>query len=293
MKKNTTLLFSLLMASFLEATPFEGGNLYMQASGHFGNSIWTKASYGQVGVYFVPDLFEYSRGLVVQEEAFFLSDTQIANSIGLGIRLADWKKNVCGLNAFYDYFKGYYGSMQQLGAGLEVITPTAAFHFNGYLPFHVTGKKGKTKKFDNFVGTYFEFVTPVQFLYQGFEFNFDKGWDLFDAYFQIGGGVYYIDDFFDSNSFGVEAKAEVWWHSFLFMGVLFTRDDIFNGCVQGYFGVSLPFDSLRTNSLPCSSSPCDYLSGKHGKTARIPRWGLSCPGCGAYYSTSWVPQCRN
>lgn len=261
-------------------------------SGHFGNSIWTKESYGQFGLYSVPDLNNSILGVVIQEEAFYLADHQWANSVGLGLRLADCCDHACGINAFYDYFKGHFGGFKQLGAGLEVITSTASFHFNGYLPFHVTGKCGKTKKFDNFVGPYFEFITPIQFLYQGFEFIADRGTYVFDLYFQGSLGVYYIDDFFKSHSFGLETRGEIWWHSLLFGGVFFTYDDIFKGRVQGYIGLSLPFSSINTNTLPpAGMCPRDFLSGRAGKTARIPRWGLGCPGCGNCYKTSWKPTC--
>lgn len=285
-----TIFLALCLAHQLEAT----SHWFTQASGHFGNSIWTDQPYARVGLYGVPNLAKSPIGLAIQEEAFFLSDNQIANSVGLEFRVADKRKTLCGINAFYDLFKGHFGIMNQVGVGFEILTPTLCFHVNGYLPFHVTGTFGKTKKSTNFVGPFVLFKTPSEFLYQGLEFTLDQGYEYVDFYLYGSAGAYYIDDFFKSQSFGFQGRGEVWWHPFLYMGFLFTHDTIFKNRLQGYMGISIPFDSVATNCLPVKGC-CDYLCGRGGKMARIPRWGLGCPGCGALYKINWKPKtcCKN
>ncbi len=286
------IFFALFLVSSLQAASSFNGTFYSQLSAHFGKSIWTDGSYGQLGLYSVPDLSISSYGLVIQEEAFFLDDNQLANSVGLGLRVIDPKGVIWGINSFYDYFKGYYGGLKQLGAGFEILTPTATLHFNGYLPFSVSGKKGPTKTITSFSKPYLELITPVQFLYQGFEFTADKGFAISELYFQFSLGTYYIDDYYQSRSFGLQVRADIWWHPFVYMGVFYTNDAIFKQCLQGYIGVSIPFSSIVRNQLPSFEPSClSYLNGKDGKSARISRWGLGCPGCGSYYKINWIPQC--
>ncbi len=263
--------------------PFITKDFFLSVSEHFGKSLWANAPYTKVGVYSASDLCQPGCGLSFQEEACFFDSDCFANSIGFSVRGVDCKKRLFGFNVFYDYLHGNCRGLHQIGFGGECRVNCFDAYLNAFFP--VVRESGFADKFfyNNYVGPYWVYVTPVDFLYRGVEFAVGKR-GSFCKNFCVNGflGGYYLESPFQCRTLGFQALGEISWCSRFFAGFFLTNDCLCGRLTEGYFGVSFPF-SVPGNC--CKSTYC--CSNGCLRDGIIPRFSTGVRGCAAYYKKNW------
>lgn len=222
---------------------------------HIGRGIGYDKSYGSYSFFGAP--FQYKR-----IQAFFDLRSHLFNSggsaanAGVGFRYqADcW---TLGTNFYYDVRNHHDRKYEQLGAGLEFLSPCVDVRVNGYFPLNDKTHIVQCTTF-NYLGGYFERCKLREFAYGGYDG--EVGRCLYTSaccpcYFSIyaAAGAYYLHSKHSCNNvWGAQVRAKVSVTQFLALEVWATSDPLFNQRMQGIITLSVPFGPCSTS---CSCAP--------------------------------------
>lgn len=175
------------------------------------------------------------------------NDGKYAANAGMGFRVLTRSKQVCGINATYDYLQTSRRIYNQVGGGLEVMGENWDARVNAYIPVG-----GKTKNSYRFAPG-FRLKAREQFAMKGFDtlfsYRFCNG-SFLDLH--VGAGPYYYcgssaktKDVFPSahrQTWGIRAAAGISFWDYLIVEGVGSYDGIFNWSGQGTVTLSIPFD---------------------------------------------------
>lgn len=224
---------------------------YLSARQTVGKGIGYRHGYTEVEAFLVPvDIGSVTPFIDLRGIRFL--DNEYAASAGLGLRFSipcsDW---AFGVNGFYDFRtdSSHHLHFQQIGAGIEFLSPCIDIRLNGYFPLEHE-KLLSTTLFDDFVGGYFMIRKKFVGAFTGFNLEvagvlkeFCDPCCNYSAYLYGGLGPYYyrFDDHWSTVGGQIRLGAffETYFAIFSLQGIA-SRDKIFGTNIAGQFGITFP-----------------------------------------------------
>lgn len=245
----------------------ESPSVYLTLSQAFGQSIYTRDSYGQLQLYSLP----YGRFgriyPILQGDLIFLHHNQYAGSLGLGLReeisCGDY---ILGANAFSDFRGTAGGTFSQIGFGVECFyTPcNLGLWINGYFPVGNKSQSGHSHT-TFYPGDYVATSQERFFIYQGFDAYLEKlvlSKNFCNAVltWYTGLGTYGLWKRHEKSAIGLKAKVKCLLNDSLSLEFRYSYDKIFDSTYQGVIALSLPLDVLWKigNTDCCCETNCCY-----------------------------------
>ncbi len=237
LRKKLFFLCALILTPSLELLPSH--SVYVVPRTHFGKGIGFPSGYSTL------EITPGNANFLADLRGHFLNDNSYAANAGLVYRSN--YPDVCsalGFNLFYDFRHDYGHSFNQIGLGIEYLTPEWELHANGYLP---VGKDHTTIfkcHFDYEDGLFLEKKKTATAL-GGVDFRvtsviLDNKW----ANLSIEGGPYFFSDFF-----GALGNLTLSFKDRAFLKAMVTSDPVFGTRYQGEIGLTFFFG---TKEKECS-----------------------------------------
>ncbi len=224
--------------------------------------------------YSTVELFLSNGALWRDSNLFFLdlrghvfNDGKPAGNGGIGWRyLFDSQCQAVGLNAYYDYRKGGHMHANQLGCGLEYLTPRWECRANGYVPWGSRISHQYDLKFDHFSGHQLYISRKHQFALAGGDAEVgyrcvrSKNFELMAA-----AGPYYFQGSLGQAAIGGKVRLEASITPYLRLEMGDSYDSVFHNRFQFQAAVSIPFGprSKSKKNPPCCSDAIALQSRVH------------------------------
>ena len=185
----------------------------------------------------------------------YFDDAKWAANGGAGVRLLVPEINsVLGANAYYDCRLGERRHYQQIGVGLEWLTPYFEFTANGYIPFGKTKSGIFDQRLIGFQGHHFLIQRKRELALGGAELEVGYRWPrtrFFELY--TGLGAYYLTGS-QKHVLGVQGVVSGQFWRFFSIDLKCSHDHLFHTSFQGVFTVSLPFGYEPRVPYSCESN---------------------------------------
>jgi len=224
------------------------------------------------------DLFLSNATPYLESSVFFLdlrghvfNDGKPALNAGLGWR---WFLDECktlGMNFFYDYRKTKRKKYNQVGLGLEYLSPTWEVRANGYFPFGSTTSHPYDLKFSHFSGNHIFISQKYEFAMTGGDAEIGgslvqtKFFDLF-----AGVGPYYFKGHFGHSAVGGKVRLEARITPFVTIEIGDSYDSVFHNRFHSEIALSIPLGPRAKVSGNCCSwqSEAAFLQRVHSSPNR-------------------------
>lgn len=238
-----------------ESSKASGEDLYFfSIRRNEGSTVGTKISYTTLEAFSFPHNYKNLYPFFDLRLHGFGERNQIATNAGLGVRFApDFTKAVLGANVYYDYRDDHSRSFNQIGIGLESLSPCLNFRFNAYLP---VGKKSwlRSCRFcAKYPGGYFLLREKFADSLKGLDFEAEALAMTIccaDIYLAIG-GYYYKRKPCGGNILGSEYRISINPYCRWSFGLRATHDCHYKTRVQAEITFTIPVH-CRGNANPCS-----------------------------------------
>lgn len=212
-----------------------------------GRRVGINHAYSFAGITWYPDLHFGNYHTFVEATGYRLSTGKWAASGGIGVRR--WNPSlfsVIGINLFYDFRTGQFGNYNQIGLGLEWLTPWADVRVNGYLPVGPNCRcrlqsltfypKGGFWAMSNKSACAFSGVDAEV----GGSFWNCGAWSVYGAL----GTYYWRRPNISHQAYGVQARLDFRYRNWVQFEVFNSYDNLFHYRVQGTISITIPFESL-------------------------------------------------
>ena len=238
-----------------------------------GRGLGYKKGYTTLGLFSAPSSLASSRlQPFFDAKGYVFNDGKWGGSAGLGTRYIFSSKNiVLGYHVYYDYKRFHQFDLNQVGIGLELLSPYWDLRINGYIP--VGTKNFHRLTLFDFSGGFIAVRDRRVTTWYGVDSEIGT-WlkrkfscDWFGIYF-AGGPYYYTRNHerrFERgahhHAYGGRARLLARICDFIDVSVIATYDSVWHTRVQGQITLAIPFDCgaiIRkcTNRCDCISSPC-------------------------------------
>lgn len=176
-----------------------------------------------------------------------------AANIGAGWRyLFDANCHALGVNTYYDYRKTKRKSFNQMGVGVEYLTPEWEFRANGYIPFGSKVSNHYDLNFAGFTGNQFLVSRKYEYAMSGadaeigWHFTHFKNIDLSASV-----GPYYFKGHFEKAAIGAKARIVARLTPYVTVEVGDSYDSVFHNRFHSEVTLSLPFGPRPKPCRPC------------------------------------------
>jgi len=246
------VFFSLIINSISEST-----SLNVSAKFTEGNGIGFRHGYSTVELMgFSPRLYCGRIQPFLDIRGSLLNNGRGAANVGIGGRYLDLCRNVVyGANLYYDFRQGHNKGYNQIGFGLEMLSPKFDVRCNGYA---VVGDNRNTLRTRLFLypGDFFAFYKERELAASGADAEIGK-WikrkglcELFGIY--IAAGPYYFHTRSPHDAWGGKLRAIAQIGNLFSFELRTSYDRVFHGRVQGIFTFVYPFGFNKCCDTPTS-----------------------------------------
>jgi len=171
------------------------------------------------------------------------NDGKLASNLGIGTRafINDYCHSL-GANLYYDYRRGARRNYQQIGGGIEFLTPFLEFRVNGYCPIGAQVSHAYDLSFDQFIGNNFLVNRKYEYSLAGVDseagWHF-KRWGQIDLFFGL--GPYYFKGKIDTGFVGGKGRLVARLGEYVSLEGSYSYDSVFRSRPQGQISISIPF----------------------------------------------------
>jgi hypothetical protein len=242
-----------------------------------GRGISYKRGYTTLGLFLAPSRFAYNQfQSFFDAKGYVFNDGKWNGSVGVGTRYLLSSQNiVLGCNVYYDYRRFHRFDLNQIGVGLELLSPCWDFRFNGYIPvgernfhkgilFDFSGEGDfiaiRNRRASAWYGVDSEVGTWLKRKYSS---------DWFGIYFAAGPYYYWREHErrFENgrrrrDAVGGRARLLARISDFVDVSVIATYDSVWHTRVQGQITIAIPFDCkaiINKCTNKCACNPCSCL----------------------------------
>jgi len=200
-----------------------------------------------------------SNYLFLDLRAHVFNDGKPAFNGGFGWRYLFESLQAIGANAYYDYRLTKHKNYNQIGFGLEYLSPRWEARANAYFPLAETVSSLYDLQFSHFAGNEFFISRKHEFAMTGADgeigWHFmQKGW--IDLY--VGAGPYYFKGHLGKAAIGGKARIEARISPYFSLEIGDSYDQVFHNRFHAEAAISIPFGpKARTSGDFCCD---DYIS---------------------------------
>ncbi len=178
----------------------------------------------------------------VDVRAHVFNNGKRAANIGIGARYVTCNNQVFGANVFYDFREAYWHHrFNQIGVGLEMLTPCWEARLNGYFPIGRRWGHSSTHHFD-FSGSFSATCREKRVAMGGADFEIGRWLNCGCFSFYAGIGPYFYLPEEHRNVYGGEIRLLANIGRYVTLEARAGYDRVFHGEGQGTIIVSIPFE---------------------------------------------------
>lgn len=248
---------------------------------NFGKYIGIDKNYSEVGAY-IPAMLSEQILSFGDVRVFCLDNGKVAASGGVGFRNWVGNSGVIGTNFYYDYRKSKFkGDFHRVGIGLEWLSECGDFRLNGYIPVQKKSQRCFLI-FNDYIGNYLVVCKRKEYcIHEGFDAEWGRSFASYKNLSFYGAiGPYFYHARHDKNFWGVHARLEMFWNSFLSFQIRTSYDSRYHGHMQGRLMLSFPLDAF------CGCEPFEDVCAKLF-TQPVKRNGLIFTKSSCKYTTNY------
>lgn len=213
----------------------------------FGRGIETSHNYATANLLLFPNWNTRNIVPFISLSAHHLDNNRWAGSYGGGAR---WQPegacHIWGFNLFYDTLKRHLGTFQQVGAGLEWLSPTWEGRINAYLP---VGAQSRFKTVQFFEYPEGQWIKIRERDRSARGFDAEIGWNTYfcDQYrFYLGVGPAWFEKHHSNNEqWAFKARALLQWSRYLSLEARTYKESNSSWHWQGAVFLTIPFECIR------------------------------------------------